>query len=312
MTDAVLTDIQCSLCAARIPPVPNWEDTAWRGLALRYNGFWSPAGQIAICLSCDRGNRTCPKTGGELQILRESHIPYVQAPELGESTLPTMSPDVQDLCEQLWTSGSAAAAAQIIDAADPGLVQQLAQELDFARLPTNPEIVRGYDHNGKDERFVRMLDVGLHMLKARPTDDTTRFYWDELLDACRARIYRARDSRAPLDDTRDPQYLVGSVRQLLVQAGNSLLRAKRPREAELCFRTVIVANPELSEVQYAHAVASNNVVASQGSTRLDRLLALQAFNSFLRSSSAAQDPRRLATVNFLRRQIMGMKDHPKP
>ncbi|MGE0433272.1 MAG: hypothetical protein AB7K09_22465 [Planctomycetota bacterium] len=312
MTEAVLTDIQCSLCAARIPPVPNWEETAWRGMAIRYNGFWSAAGQLAICLSCDRGNRVCPKTGGDLVMLRESHLPWVQPPEMTEAALPEMSAPVQQLLDQLWTADNAAAVGRIVDATDPVLLMETARELDFTRLPTNPDIVRGFEHKGKDERFMRMLDVGLHLLKVRPAAEEATKWWDELLEACRARVYRARDSRAPLDDTRDPQYLVGSVRQLLVQAGNALLRAKRPREAELCFRTVIVANPELSEVQYAHAVASNNVVATPGSTRLDRVLALRAFNSFLRSSSARQDARRLATVDFLRRQIMGMKDHPKP
>lgn len=312
MTDATTADVRCSISGTVIPAIPDNDFTIYRGLTRRYRGFFSPSEGVALCVSVDRGRRLAPKGADDLMMLREDLLEQIRpvTPEAPEK--PAFPAEVEEFLQALWHCADNTAVGDLIGATASDVIALTAEHIDVSEWPSNPHVPQGFEIDGRDDRLARTLDAGLFLLDTRPEDEATWGFWEAIFDACRRRIYGVRDALAPLDDTRDPRYMVGPIRQLLVQAGNQLLKLRKPREARLCFQTVIAANPELSEVQYAHCVAANNVVAHASKNRVDRVRALRAFNAFLRSSSAKQDPKRLATVNFLRRQIMGMRKHPKP
>ncbi len=308
-------EVRCSVSGSVIPAIPDNANTIYRGLTRRYRGFFSATEGVAVSLSVDRGSRVAPGGTDDYAMLREDHLPYVQqggAAAAPADPLANYPEDVAAFLDSIWRSTDATDVAGIVDATDSDLIARTAEVLNVGLLPSNPHAPQGFEIDGRDDRLARTLDAGLRLLETRPDDEAVWSFWEAILEACRERVYGVRDSNVPLDDTRDPKYMVGPIRQLLVQAGNQLLKRRNPREARLCFQTVIAANPELSEVQYAHCVAANNVVAHAAKSRVDRLRALRAFNAFLRSASAKSDPKRFATVNYLRRQIMGMRKHPKP
>lgn len=310
------TSVRCSLCGHPIPRVPadgsDPESTLYGRLAGRYRGFFSAAARVAICLRCDGGDRVCPHSGTELEPLREAHLGQVRPQEVGAEDTPEYSPAVAAFLDRLWAVEAPQGVAGILDQASPDVVTKACEELDLEALPVNPAVTARYNRGGQDNRFAMVVNLAIALHEHHADWPATETLWQKLLRRCRRRLLMPKDPKAPLDDALDPEYLVGPNRQYLVQGGNHLLRARRATEAKVCFEAVLGANPDLAEVHYAHAIACNNRVAQPRASSGDRLAALRAFDAFLECPGHDTDEKRLRTIRFLRRQILGLKDHPKP